>query len=317
MPPVGQWAPIAGTGLAALGSLYLYLAKDEEELKPTNTNGSEAPAASSGWYDGPEAKGHAGEMVESPSLGPIGRSLTQAMGGQFNASLQPVATRGSLAMRPSVTNDLEATLSRPSEGSQTADAGGRRKVHKVITGLAKHLTTAPPDMLDDSGFKQGKARDYPLLPGEEFRHDRLHQITQRYNQPRDENGNVTPIPERSRSRARSFVSNASGSHDHEGSLASSPAGSPWSPQTPRSPSPLPPLGTPRRGRGSGAGGPNHTGSLDLQLGNSSSMVDAIGDRIPPTQRRDTLEVPTAGRPSFGHIRNSHSASSVPPIRTES
>jgi hypothetical protein len=288
-------------------------------VKPNNTNsnfGSEPPANLPGWYNGPDANGHAGEMVESPSQGPIGRSLTQAMGGQFPESLQPVATQRSIATRPSVTNDLEATLSRATEGSQPQDAGGRRKVHKVMTALAKHLTSAPPDLLDDSGFKQGKARDYPLLPGEEFRHDRLQQITERYNQPRDEHGNVTPIPERSRSRARSFVSNASDNPDHEGSLASSPAGSPWSPQTPRSPSPFPPLGTPRRGRGSGTGGPNPTGSLDLQQGISFSIADAMRDGIPSTQRRDTLEVPSAGRPSFGHTRNSHSASSTPPIPPE-
>ena len=89
------------------------------------------------------------------------------------------------------------TPNNSDEGSQPPDAGERRKVHEVLTALAKHLTSAPPDLLDDWGIKQGKVRDYPLLPGEEFRHDRLQQITEKHRQSAE---SETPISTRTASQ---------------------------------------------------------------------------------------------------------------------
>lgn len=235
-----------------------------------------------------DARSPDGDLVESPAQLPIGLSLTQELGRQFPASLQPAATRDTVLMHPSLTNDLVSTTSRPSLGSYKADVGGRRKVAKVLTTIGKQLSSVRPDLFDDSDFKRGKARDYPLIPGEERRNIDLPQITEQYNQPRDEHGNVHPVPSRSRSRARSVNSNIGANADREGSLTSSRTGSPRAPQSPRSPSPFPVLATSHQRQASGPF-PASVGSIDWQNPASSSPVNASGEMT--TQRRATLEVP--------------------------
>lgn len=143
---IGQWAPIAGTGLAAIGSLYLLLAKDVEEgasLKASMRN-----------YDG------------SPEAG---------------ASSQSVATPcGSTDIRPQYSNEL-LSPSGDRRPSQSTIGGHRRKVTKALTAFANYFGSVRYDRFDDSAFRRGDALNYPQVPAEEYRNRRLTDIQNQYN----------------------------------------------------------------------------------------------------------------------------------------
>ncbi|POR36413.1 Uncharacterized protein TPAR_03390 [Tolypocladium paradoxum] len=178
MASISQWAPIAGTGLAAVGSLYLLLASDvtavRREAKPSPRTR--------------DSRDIDGSVVETPGA------------------------TGSPAMRPSVPNDLAPAISRHvsvaasnqvRQPDTAADSGSRRKVAKMLIAVGNSLGAKAQHVLDDSEFKLGAAGDYPEVPGEDNRNRLLDEIRDRYNPRRHADGNATPLP-RSRSRDGSF-----------------------------------------------------------------------------------------------------------------
>ncbi|KAK3321828.1 hypothetical protein B0H66DRAFT_181597 [Apodospora peruviana] len=66
----------------------------------------------------------------------------------------------------------------------------RLKFMRILDKISEKLGATPPDLFDDSAFREGKAVDYPLLPGEEWRNPELQVTKELY-----EDGNA-----RSRSR---------------------------------------------------------------------------------------------------------------------
>jgi hypothetical protein len=119
---------------------------------------------------------------EHPTINPIQRrAQTVAAGGSFSES---------------TTNPLQRAFTMQ-------DLGGRRRIARTLLRLSDSLGSATPNQFDDSSFKRGPALDYPTLPGEEQRNDKLPGIMNRYNPGRDADGNATPRT-RSHSRAPSF-----------------------------------------------------------------------------------------------------------------
>jgi hypothetical protein len=276
---VGQWAPIVGTGFAALGSLYLLLAVDLDAVrKKPNSN---------------TYMHHC-------------RCSTHDVGvGRLTASSDSIATSRATDVRRSfsdggegIPNETTPTTSQPSQEqanqskrSWTTDMGNRRKVAQALTAIDKYLGTAAQAQFDDSEFKHGKALDFPEIPGEEHRNSALPQIREQYNQYRDARGNVTPSLREQPSRSGS-VNSRLGVED--GST------------TPRAASPSPT--TPLRPQASVL--PAEPALFELQTPPSSSSVDPTGDRL---QQRDTLEVPSPVHHS--PTRNNTSASTIIPIVT--
>ena len=293
---VGQWAPIVGTGLAVLGSLYLLLAADLEAAK--------------------EASPNASMHHRNGSMQEVGRALS-------TASSHSVATPDATDMRRSFSNgDRGASIevlpttsqSAPEQGhhakqSGMADAGNRRRVAETLTAIGNYLGTAAPDRFDDSEFKHGKALDFPEIPGEEHRNRALHQIREQYNHSRDAEGNVTPMLREQSSRAGSFTGSVASGLGVEGSSITPRAASPQPPQSPHSPSLFPSPTTPRRPHANTF--PVERGSFELQNPLLSSSTGSAGDRL--RQRRNTLEVPSPVHHS--PTWNSPSASSITPIVT--
>lgn len=294
---LGQWAPIVGTGLAVLGSLYLLLAADLKAVKE--------------------------EANPNTSMHHCNCSIQEVGIGLSPASSHSVATPGAIDMRLSFSNggggtssEIVPTTSRPAPGqghqarpSSVADAGSRRKVARALTAVGIYLGTAAPDRFDDSEFKRGKALDFPEIPGEEHRNRALPQIREQYNQCRDADGNVTPVLREQRSRAGSFTGSVASGLGVEGSSTTPRAVSPQSPQSPHPPSPFPSPTT--LGRPHASTLPNERTSFELQNLPSSSCAGLTGGRL--RQRRDTLEVPSLVYHS--PTRNSLSASSVTSIVT--
>jgi hypothetical protein len=119
---------------------------------------------------------------EHPPINPIERRAQTAAAGR--------------SLSDSTTNPLQRAFTMQ-------DLGGRRRIARTLLRLSDSLGSATPNQFDDSSFKRGPALDYPTLPGEEQRNDKLPDIMNRYNPGRDADGNATPRM-RSRSRAPSF-----------------------------------------------------------------------------------------------------------------
>ncbi|KAI1636811.1 hypothetical protein F4809DRAFT_650235 [Biscogniauxia mediterranea] len=175
---LSQWGPIIGTVLAALGSLYLLLTREQAELE-----GSKYHCNCS--------------QHHFLSCDIDGRSLHSNNENSLHAQHDWPAVRH---YSPSTAGGgLFITLSRNSQspldhnGHIHDDVGYRRKVARALTRLSNYLGNAGADRFDDSGFRRGRAVDFPEIPAERVRNGKLFWIKKQYDPPRDANGNATPI----------------------------------------------------------------------------------------------------------------------------
>ena len=162
-----------------------------------------------------------------------------------------------LGIMNTFTNDLTDTLTR-----QSTDAGSRRAVRRALTTIGNKLGAAAHQDVDE--FKQGKARDFPIIPGEFQRNPDLPRKLALYNPPRDADGNVTPdvTPQLRPTRSITSLSGAS-----DMALEGSPS-------------------SPRAGRRRDT---LETKNESVAEGSSSSPRLSYSPK--PARRRDTLEVP--------------------------
>jgi hypothetical protein len=292
---VGQWAPIVGAGLAVLGSLYLLLAADlEAEKVGTNSNASihhhhHCNCSMQEVDRGRPLYIGSTHSIATPDATVMRRGNSKD-GRPTSLEIAPTITRHA-------TNATKASHQLTRSG--TADVASRRKVAKALNAIGNQLGAAAH--LDDSEFKQGKALDFPEIPGEEHRNRALPQIRTQYNQARDDDGQVTPL-RRQHSRAGSFTGSVRSELGIEGIPTTPRATSPPSPRFPLPSSPT----TPRASTL-----PVERPTSELQNFPTSSN-GTTGGR--PPRRRDTLEVPSPVHHS--HTRNSPSASSMARLEDE-
>ncbi|KAI6085022.1 hypothetical protein F4821DRAFT_162852 [Hypoxylon rubiginosum] len=307
---IGQWAPIVGTALAALGSLYLILAADldavEEEnnqkppmnhcncshhhIEDVNASLNEHP----GVMRRPSSLGAHSCAVDSPERDESGSPAMREV-GLFAGHSHIITSPDHAHLRPGSGSDSgrETSSERMSTTSRApVDVGHRRKVAKALMSISNYLGTASQDRFDDSEFKHGKALDFPEIPAEEIRNPDLPHIREVYNQPHDEdaNKNLSKRPSRSGSFTGSIYSRPS----VENSAAMSRTMTAPHPPSPVSRSSSPSSPTPP-GLRHASTLPTH-GSSDLEV------------RGRPKQRRDTLEVPE--QMHQGSLRNTQSDSPI-------
>ncbi|KAL9085263.1 MAG: hypothetical protein Q9165_007697 [Trypethelium subeluteriae] len=223
----GQWAPIVGTGLAALGSLYVLLAGNEDVVKaaPSADTPIHHCNCSHHHLEHNQSSGPPNlQTMESSPNSRDARSLddnmyeTRPRDTVVVSEMQQISPRLSTSSSQSI--HVAPTQSNPMERAQTVDVGSRRKVAKALTAMGNFFGTAHRDWFDDSEFKRGKALDFPEIPGEEHRNPDLTQIRDAYNPRRDSAGNATPVHPEQRSRASSL--NRSGASDRHGEGSSTP-----------------------------------------------------------------------------------------------
>ncbi|KAI1779081.1 hypothetical protein F4818DRAFT_238838 [Hypoxylon cercidicola] len=324
MSSIGQWAPILGTGLAALGSLYLLLAADldavEEEdnqklsthhcnfshhhIEGGNTSLHEHPGVSRRPSSLGSQSIHS-HVIDSPERDPS-RSPAMQQVGLFDGPSHSVASLEGQHLRPGGSDSGRETSSeRMSTASRlpVADVGHRRKVAKALLRVSDYLGTASQDRFDDSEFKHGKALDFPEVPAEEMRNKKLPQIRETYNQHReDESASKRP------SRSGSVTGSVYSRPGDDGSAIMSRTISAPCPPSPmsRSSSPSPtPLGVQHVNTL-----PTTQSSFDPEESTSSSAGPTRGR---PRERRDTLQVPVETHQSS--LRNTQSVSSAASITT--
>ncbi|KAL2831345.1 hypothetical protein BJY01DRAFT_254283 [Aspergillus pseudoustus] len=158
MASIGQWAPIVGTGLAVIGSLYVFLTSDDENKSEPSckctcheTSESQNPACAEGGPSAPSTEAH----LETADV--------------------------------SVPDEAHTRLIR----RLTPDHGSRRRITRVLVRLGTSLSIAAHDRLHDYEFKEGPALDFPEIPAEPQRNGALQQIREQYNRKRDSSGNST------------------------------------------------------------------------------------------------------------------------------
>ncbi|KAK8065067.1 hypothetical protein PG997_011814 [Apiospora hydei] len=231
---IGQWAPIVGTVLAALGSLYVLGMNPPPPPQPTPAGDPSVSEGGSvhhcdhcslrqgGVNNEPRIVSRPDEVfVDSPPRdnrdSHRGRALVHDSPAPHAADSSPEMvdlgrTTSTTPHSATQTTDLQrtpsnhgASASASEEGGvggvrsvpTPSDAGGRRKVAQMIGDLGRYMGTPAPDLFDDSEFKRGPAQDWPEIPGEATRNPDLGQIRSQYNQPRDsdtEDNVVSPPP---------------------------------------------------------------------------------------------------------------------------
>ncbi|KAL3480928.1 hypothetical protein BJX99DRAFT_219837 [Aspergillus californicus] len=250
---IGQWAPIVGAAFAILGSLYIFLTSDDAN--------------------------------------PSQPSCKCTCHGRSRPS-RPGCVDEAPPNQPAMTTIPPPVDDPPSRRETPNDVGSRRRIAGLLGRLGNSLSIAAHDRLHDYEFKQGRALDFPEIPAEEQRNETLQQIRERYNHPRDSNGNITL------SRVVSTASMASSMERDRSSTTSRGLSPRSSRQFTRSRSPSPfSASAPRRSDGD-------RGSLQMD----SITVESPADDPPisPRKRQDTLEVP----PHHGALKRPASISSV-------
>lgn len=183
----GQWAPIVGTGLAIVGSLYLLLAADmEAEEKQEHEEGhlNEQPA--------PRSPGRCARCDTCAVADDDTNGSTSSQHSSLNHHAPESTEIARTAPQPSVSGTFRRSITNQSE--QTVDLGGRRKVARILNMASKQLAAKTYTQFNDSGFNARGLTDFPEIPGENLRNKNLPEVQKAYSS--------TPIP---RSRASSFI----------------------------------------------------------------------------------------------------------------
>ncbi|KAI1392065.1 uncharacterized protein F4822DRAFT_389540 [Hypoxylon trugodes] len=304
---------VVGTGLAALGSLYVLLAVDlkaaEEEASEKASihhctcahhhhfeSARHSPRGSTDTESAHEGDYEHVERVTSNF--PVIHGVDD---GFFAGSSHSIAAPDAAHVRP---GSLSSGRGSPPEVVPTtgrtpdSDIGGRRKVAKALMVVSDYLGTASRDRFDDSDFKHGKALDFPEVPAEEMRNPDLPRVREAYNNHHSDDENhfgTSTRPSRAGSYAGSVAS-------MEGSPMISRAFSVPHPPS-RSPSPS-----------SSIFGVRHASTLPVEQKPSNVQDPSTeSNRGRPPRRRDTLEVPGSGH--HNSPRHTPSTSTAMPVTT--
>ncbi|PSN59383.1 hypothetical protein BS50DRAFT_579978 [Corynespora cassiicola Philippines] len=159
---IGQWGPIAGTILAALGSLYLLLTGNtEEETTP------------------PDYTSH---YVHHCNCSHHDRAIPTIVSDDRRSSSDPCVNERISdvenhcgEMVPPARQQEEMLERTPT----MAAAESRRRVAKLLTAAGNYLGTAAHDKLDLSSFNR-EARDFPEIPGERMRNKNIAETQRQY-----------------------------------------------------------------------------------------------------------------------------------------
>ncbi|KAI5269889.1 hypothetical protein E4T47_06673 [Aureobasidium subglaciale] len=151
---IGQWAPIVGTGLAVLGSLIVNLTNAPEDSEDESVSGQPHPSTDGGSISNSSYPGSIQPVIEGPTHGRT-----------KSTDLVPVVTRKSMA------------------STVLTDKGGRRKMAQFMNKVGDYMGTPGHGQFDNSSFRRD-ASNYPTIPGEEDRNDRLKNTELLYNSGR-------------------------------------------------------------------------------------------------------------------------------------
>ncbi|OQE36183.1 hypothetical protein PENCOP_c012G06403 [Penicillium coprophilum] len=141
MQSVGQWAPVVGTALAILGSVYLLLSADMEAAEKED--------------------GQSGGLTvgNCPNCGGSGSDTDS------NSRQESRTDTG----RPS--SDIEMAILRP-VANQTTEPAHKRKIARFFNAASAKMTIKAHEKFEHTGFIRNAKSTYPEIPGERYRNYR-------------------------------------------------------------------------------------------------------------------------------------------------
>ncbi|KAF9691914.1 hypothetical protein EKO04_009864 [Ascochyta lentis] len=213
MASIGQWSPIAGTLMAALGSLYVVWATDGDIIIYGK---SKAPRSTSSQSDHSEQpplrRGRAPTLQYSPTRTANEPEPCPRFSSDPNA-LRIIPTITEPGRDSSPDEHIERV---PADAVEPRSNAGRGKVRSWLEKASIYMSDAAHRELDTSDYRDEKARRYPWIPGEELRNDIIHRTSTNYE----------------KNRAASYASSTRSAREAEGS---SPPPSDTSPRPDASP----------------------------------------------------------------------------------
>lgn len=220
----GQWGPIVGTALAALGSAYAILAESEEDTLSNRSGrgviylrdsqdmiqhgaGVTLTASPPGGdvHVLPDVfEDEESDLGVSPSPPPVPRSPRSTY-PPLSPSRRPTLSSTPRSQAPPSPESPSGT-STTGHRRYTFDQAGRRQIRSHISKTMNWFGTPSPDRFGvDSSYRYGPYRDFPQIPGESERNPNLDKVIDRYEGPRRRgeslSGVNTPIGSFSRSRS--------------------------------------------------------------------------------------------------------------------
>lgn len=168
-----------GTGLAAIGSLYLILASDMAlEVEKDQESDPQVPNHPANGADPIQCEA-CNRTISNTTTTP----LSDPQWSSENERNHPASTElGRTATGPSITTPIRHALTNQSE--KTIDRGGRRKVAQILNVMSRQVTTKAHFHMEDSGFNEEEKANWPEIPGEGLRNDKLSDFQRTFKSPR-------------------------------------------------------------------------------------------------------------------------------------
>ncbi|CCT67744.1 uncharacterized protein FFUJ_14757 [Fusarium fujikuroi IMI 58289] len=194
MANIGQWAPITGTAMAMIGSLYLLLARHADQAgEPYPSH--HCNCSHCHFNDETSQVSHQ-ESISSLNSHHITLTVTNTdtrTNNQLSPHLNPTQPRTSIS---------SSRLRDPSvfeEHSQTPRNPYRQKIENAFFRFGEMIGTPAHDFITEPKVKRPDRVDFPMIPGEQFRDLGVSAVEIERDQHQD--GELSPV----RSRPGSFI----------------------------------------------------------------------------------------------------------------
>lgn len=175
----GQWSPIAGTLLAALGSLYIVWATDGDIILYDKSKAPRSESSQSNRGERPTMPRGRSSQQYSPTRTETLPRLSSDLNG-----LQISITGASRV--PSPDEHIESVRTRTDTAKSEFNAG-RGKVRKWFEKAGTKMSDAAHRELDVSTYDNPKARRFPWIPGEELKNPDIYRTSSNYDVKRKAN----------------------------------------------------------------------------------------------------------------------------------
>ncbi|KAI1056273.1 hypothetical protein LB507_002334 [Fusarium sp. FIESC RH6] len=198
MANIGQWAPVTGTAMAMVGSLYLLLARHAEEAgdpyKPHQCNCPHCHIDNSARQSQISHHGSISSLNSRHSGPTISVTDTHAT-NQLSPNLDVPPPRSSLHRDSSI--DGNRSINHPARNPY------RQKVEKAFFKVGDILGTPAHDFITEPQNRDPSHVDLPMVPGERFRNERVSAVEREQDQHQEHESEVASI----RTRSDSFRAN--------------------------------------------------------------------------------------------------------------
>ncbi|KAM0355027.1 hypothetical protein ACHAPU_000877 [Fusarium lateritium] len=193
MANIGQWAPITGTAMAMIGSLYLLLARHADEAgSPYARHHCNCSRCHVHDISHLSQTSHHSSLpsISHHDISPSASHTDAHLNHRLSPSAEAITSRSSISSRirePETNEDHGPTRSRY-----------REKVENAFFRFGEIVGTPAHDFITEPKVRDPHHVDLPMIPGERFRNERLPALERERSQHREED---TPA----RSRPASFI----------------------------------------------------------------------------------------------------------------